>query len=171
MNIKRSINEGLICLYKLRLSLLNRLRSVFKISFLERWLVGKVMGKEIGYFLSKCIPNHYQYELGSVRIVKRNGINFKLDISQLIDWFVYFGLKDKSLEALFNMVEDGDKIVDIGGNIGYVALNVSRLTGSSGIVHTFEPDEINYLKLRENMSLTPLTICMLIRWVLRGRIG
>jgi len=115
--------------------------------------VGRVIGKEIGGFLSKCIPNHYQYKSGSMRVVKRNGIKLKLDINQLIDWGVYFGLKDKSIKALFSLVEDEDKIVDIGGGIGHVALSLSRLTGSSGFVHTFEPDEINYRKLKTNVSL------------------
>lgn len=69
------------------------------------------------------------------------------------DWSVYFGLKDKSIEALFSLVGNEDKIVDIGGNIGRVALNFSRLKDSSGIVHTFEPDKINYRKLKTNVSL------------------
>jgi FkbM family methyltransferase len=44
-------------------------------------------------------------------------------------------------------------VVDVGANIGYFTLLLSKLVGSKGMVFAFEPENRNYNALRHNMQL------------------
>lgn len=43
----------------------------------------------------------------------------------------------------------GDVVLDIGANIGYYALILSRIVGPKGRVHCFEPDKLNFRYLEK----------------------
>ncbi len=55
---------------------------------------------------------------------------------------IYFtGDYDRKISALCDrIVKPGDTVLDIGANLGVVALNLARLVGSNGAVHAFEPN-------------------------------
>ncbi len=42
------------------------------------------------------------------------------------------------------------QVVDIGGNIGFYSILLSRLVGGHGVVHVFEADTINFKHLKKN---------------------
>ena len=50
------------------------------------------------------------------------------------------------------LVRPGQIVLDVGANIGYYTLLVSRLVGASGKVHAFEPDPSNAAILRRNLA-------------------
>ena len=50
------------------------------------------------------------------------------------------------------LVGSGQVVLDVGANIGYYTLLVSRLVGASGKVHAFEPDPSNAAILRRNLA-------------------
>ena len=76
--------------------LLNTIRLIFKIKAIEKLLVKMNMGEEYGRFWTKFTPLPFQYEVGSKRKVKRESIYFEFDISDLFDWWNYFGFKTQT---------------------------------------------------------------------------
>lgn len=64
------------------------------------------------------------------------------------------GLYDLSLtETVCLLLKDGDTVLDIGANIGYVSLLMSRLIGKSGSVFAFEPNPAILPVLESNIHL------------------
>lgn len=56
-------------------------------------------------------------------------------------------------KALPAFVNENDVCLDIGANLGYYALMMSKLVGKNGNVHAFEPVPINYEILCKNVEL------------------
>src|SRR5436305_13235898 len=52
--------------------------------------------------------------------------------------------------AMVRVLREGDIVVDIGANIGYLTVLASLLVGPTGRVIAFEPDPENVLRLRAN---------------------
>lgn len=137
----------------LKTNFFNLFRSVFKNKTLEQLIADYSQGKEVKNPVSKIIPNNYQYAKNSFRNVTRNEINYKLDISDVVDWFIYFGLKDDAHDALFKMCNEDNVVFDVGTNIGSVLMNIAKKVGINGRVYGFEPDPANYKKCMTNMRL------------------
>lgn len=128
-------------------------RQIFKISFLERFLVKITTNKPFSSIVVKFIPNNYQYKSNSIRIVNRKGINYKLNIFDYVDWWIYFGLIDDSRERLYELAGDGNTIIDVGANMGETIMNFSNIVGTKGEVYGFEPDRINHERCTDNLKL------------------
>ncbi len=133
--------------------LLNVLREPFKFSLLEKGLRQLTQQKTADSFWVKLLPNNYQYAQGSIRYATQNNIKFELDISDLVDWHVYFGIRETAQEKLFSLCAKGDTVIDVGTNIGKVLLNFSQIVGDSGKVIGFEPDGFNFKKCEKNIAL------------------
>jgi len=59
----------------------------------------------------------------------------------------------KELEIIKNEINLGDKVIDVGANIGYHTLLFARLVGNSGKVYAFEPDPDNFQILKKNILI------------------
>ena len=61
---------------------------------------------------------------------------------------VYFAYKRYSdrdkIRLITQHVKPGMMVLDIGANIGFYSILLSRLVGKDGVVYAFEPDEDNY---------------------------
>lgn len=102
---------------------------------------------------ARLVAAHTAYKKGSKRITMLNSIKYELDISDLMDWFVYFGFSEISKNKLFDCMHENDFIVDIGANLGEITLNSAKITGENGRVYSFEPGKNNFKKLQRNVSL------------------
>lgn len=140
----------------------NTVRNFLRLKFLEKILVNLTIGRTIDSFLVKLLPNNYQYPKNSIRNVSRNNVNYQLYISDLVDWHVYFGIREIGQEKLMNLCKDGDYIIDVGANIGSVMLNLAKRAGSNGKVYGFEPDLITYDRCLKNILLNNLNNIILI---------
>lgn len=120
---------------------------------LEEFLLRQTIGRPQKGLVNKLIPNHYQYSKNSIRIAERNGIKYHLDISDLVDWYLYFGFKDNSKEAVFKLINKGMYILDIGANVGDLSFNFAQLVGEDGRVYSFEPDKQNFYRFEKNYDL------------------
>ena len=132
---------------------LNAVRKVFTRGVFERALLPAVTGTKYGGVWSRFIPGPQLYERGAVRRVCRDGINFELDLSCLMQWYVYWGQTEIQRERLYSMVSPGDIVLDVGTNIGETLLHFAKITGDSGFVYGFEPDQENYKNVRKNIGL------------------
>ena len=60
------------------------------------------------------------------------------------------------LNILKQNIHSGNIVLDIGANIGYYTLIMSKLVGSTGKVYAFEPEPKNFEVLKKNIELTKL---------------
>jgi len=151
--------------------ILDILRLIWKIRPLEKMLVMLTRGKPFGTLVTKLPANHYQYKKATFRLVKRHNINYHLDLSDLIDWYIYFGFKEASRQSLYSLVKNGENIIDVGANVGDVSLHLANMVGPSGNVFSFEPDPINYRRMKKNLSLNEFSNITLNRLGLGNKSG
>jgi FkbM family methyltransferase len=135
---------------------LNFFRAIFKVAHLESWLASSVRGRSVDYLICRLVPNPYQYPPGSFRGMEQNGIKMKVDISDYIGHYLYFGFEDKGMEKLFSLCKGGFNVLDVGTNIGWTALNLANLCGNGQVIG-FEPDPYNFESCTENIRLNRFT--------------
>ncbi len=138
---------------KIKTYIFNNLRTIFKISFLEKCLRALVMGKSPNSFIAKLVPNNYQYPKNTIRSFSYKNINLKLDIHDYIGHFIYFGYKDLGHEKLMELIKPNNIIIDVGANYGTTILQFASLIGGNGRVFGFEPDPTNFEICNQNIKL------------------
>jgi FkbM family methyltransferase len=114
-------------------------------------------GRTASDFIFKIVPSHTLFAANSWRNVKRDGCLFHLDISHIVDWFIFFGVKEIARDALYGFIKEGTVLYDIGGNIGDVTVHAALKTGTKGKVYSFEPHPQTYRRLSEHIQLNKLT--------------
>lgn len=137
----------------LKKRILSAIKRLLTIRAFERVILLFSKNIEYGKFLTKLVPEPHYYRKGSIREVTRHGINYRLDISDMVDWYIYFGFKQSAHLQLYKCIKPNHVIIDVGANIGLVSLKSSKLTSASGAVHSFEPDPINFERLTKNIEL------------------
>lgn len=133
------------------------LRRPFTRAPLENAMLALLRGSRYGGFATRFIPGPHLYADGSRRSVTRSGIRYDLDVSCLMQWYVYWDFREKPRERLYSMVREDDAVLDVGTNIGETLLNFARLVGPAGHVYGFEPDEVNYRNVERNIALNVLS--------------
>jgi FkbM family methyltransferase len=131
------------------------MRQVFMLAPFEKFLAKQTLGKLPDSLLGRLVPNNYQYKPGSIRVAGRNGITFRFDLNDMVDWFNYFGFKELERDKIFTLLKPDDVLLDVGANMGEFSLKVAQLVGLGGKVISFEPDPVNYQRLQTNFSLNP----------------
>lgn len=134
-------------------SWLNSVRSIFKTPVLERWIRSKSQGKPASNFYSKLCPNNYQYKSDTFRSFSYEDIHLKVDISDYVGHYLYFGFEDNGQSKLIELAKPGFTVLDIGTNIGATLLQFSNKVGENGKVYGFEPDKINFQACKTNIEL------------------
>tara|TARA_B100000886_G_scaffold307151_1_gene240013 strand:- start:3428 stop:4285 length:858 start_codon:yes stop_codon:yes gene_type:complete len=87
--------------------------------------------------------------------IKRNGINWKLDLSEGIDLTIFlFGNSEKNLNNLQKLLPIEKKLIfiDIGANIGSTSINLAAQFKNSKI-YAFEPTYYAFNKFKTNLNL------------------
>ncbi len=85
--------------------------------------------------------------MGNTMILDREDYGLSRDL-------IAYGIREPFLVDLMkNEIKIGDTVVKIGANIGYYALQASKLVGNSGKVYAIEPVTQTYKLLRKNIEL------------------
>ena len=90
--------------------------------------------------------------------IKRNGINWKLDLSEGIDLTIFlFGNSEKNLNNLQKLLPIEKKLIfiDIGANIGSTSINLAAQFKNSKI-YAFEPTYYAFNKFK-TLAVADLT--------------
>ena len=90
---------------------------------------------------------------------KRHGLLMELDLSHWSERYTYFlGRYHETavLELLAAIVRPGDRVVDVGANIGMISLEFAARVGSHGIVDAIEPNPHCCRRLRRQCELNDL---------------
>ena len=71
------------------------------------------------------------------------------------DYYIYyFGMwEPRQTRAVSRLVKRSDICLDIGANIGWYTMLLSKLVGDTGAVHAFEPDPRAFFMLSDNVTL------------------
>jgi hypothetical protein len=111
--------------YRLTISsktkVLNIFRRIFLLPFFDRILLYASLNLDSS-IIKKMVPPNYLYRKGSIKKVKRSGINYFLDISNVVDHSIYFNLEKSYYNSILSLIKEAKVILDIGGNIGNSAL-------------------------------------------------
>lgn len=88
--------------------------------------------------------------------VRRRGIRYDLDLTEGIDLsiFIFGQFQPRVFNTVCHTLPDDALIVDVGANIGSMALTFARHL-PRGRVHAFEPANEAYGKLMRNLALNP----------------
>jgi FkbM family methyltransferase len=62
-----------------------------------------------------------------------------------------------STKILMENIREGMRIVDIGANLGYFALQEAKAVGPKGVVYAIEPVPSNWFLLKQNVALNDLS--------------
>ena len=130
---------------------LNLFRRLFTIPFFENILVSKVLNSK-SVFFQKLVPPDYLYKKNSLRSVTREGIKYKLDISNVVDHYVYYGFKDANYDSILPDLKNAQVILDIGANVGVTSMFFASINSKARII-SFEPHPDTFKKAIENLKL------------------
>lgn len=151
----------------LRASLLAAGRSVWKLPPLEQLLLRLTRNRPYEGFVSKLPPLWTSYRPGhAIRRVRRGGVHLELDLSQLAEWYAYWGFQEPSLDSALALCQPGMTVIDVGAHIGLFTLRFARIVGPEGHLHAIEPDRTNYARLRRHLDLNPD-----ITWISTHNVG
>ena len=91
------------------------------------------------------------------RFVARTAFGMRMrghTLDMLQRYVYYFGVWEPHLTAWLNRsISDGDTIIDVGANVGYITLLASERVGPKGRVVAFEASPEIFTSLQENLHL------------------
>lgn len=127
-------------------------------------LVGKFLIKIGGrIFLSASMASLSRKIADSIlkNIIPQEGIldiqGFKIKIGKETRFLPLIGYYEPSVTSLIKKeVKKGMQVFDLGANIGWFTLFLSKQVGNTGHVYSFEPDPYYYKILKENVELNNL---------------
>lgn len=139
-------------------NLLNTVRgALFQNRLMEEALRHLTRGREPSHWVSRLVPNHYQYSRPSPRMVGQKNGSVELDLSDFMEWHLYYDFVNDSVENLRPLCKPGDVVFDVGANIGAILVKLAEHVGQGGRVIGFEPDPGRYSKCREYIRTNLVT--------------
>ena len=89
----------------------------------------------------------------------RFGIRMRLDITEYLQAHLYvFGDYElPTIRFLRRVLKPGSVCLDVGAQMGYLTLAMATAASSKTIVHSFEPEDQNAARFRENIALNALS--------------
>lgn len=99
-------------------------------------------------------------------------LKYDIDFTDKIQEMVYLGTYERrELTFLKKYVKKSWICLDIGANIGFYTLNLSKLVDKNGKIYAIEPSPTNYKKLNENIAINNLDNCITSNIALSSQSG
>lgn len=124
---------------------------------LQRWLLGYLRNAPIDHgkgSLAKRI--HMDRFPEQLRYTTRTGITYQLDLREYVqrNLFLYGDYERNTMRHVRRLIRPGDTVVDIGGNIGFYALEMARLNAPGRLI-SLEPNPAALDRFKANWQLNP----------------
>lgn len=93
--------------------------------------------------------------LREATITTRHGFRMTLQLDDWVDQHIYAtgDYEEPTAKTMASLIGPGDACVDIGANIGFFTLLMSRRVGPGGAVWSFEPSPATRARLMRNVEL------------------
>jgi len=120
------------------------------------WLILYLAKFNINFI--KAFPQSYQYKKNTFKKCKRDNVNFYIDISDYMQWYLYANIKDESWLHVYKNAKKNSEIVviDIGANVGSFSMKFARKCSDNNqkfFIYAFEPNKVIFNLLKNNLSL------------------
>lgn len=138
---------------KTKTHLLNFFRQLLRLVLGCRLLRVLSNGKMPNSFVGKIIPPHYLFKKTTIKKIVIDNIQYSLDISRVVDHFIYFGFLDRGFENFLQLLKSNFIVLDVGANIGVTALPFSQRVNK---VIGFEPSSANFIRLKKHVELNAI---------------
>jgi len=94
-----------------------------------------------------------------IQKISRGGITWLIDTADLIQWhlFYYGSYEPEETQWMKQYIQPGMVVFDVGANIGYYTILLSKLVGENGAVHSFEAAPTTFNRLKEHMRINLCT--------------
>jgi len=135
--------------------ILDFFRRAFRNPACENVIRSMISSVTFGGLGTRLAPNYTLYRPGTMRSFQSNGGCFQVDISDYIGHRSYFGFSDPGFDELLLLAHGKQTVFDIGANIGFTAITMSKRLSINGTVYAFEPDPFNFCRLSKNIELNP----------------
>jgi FkbM family methyltransferase len=103
--------------------------------------------------LAKLRPDCAQYRRPTIRRARRDGLWFDLDLSDYMQWTVYYSVEKPVRARLYDLAVPGNVAIDVGANIGEVLLNFAQRVGPTGRAIGFEAHPETVRHCMSNLAL------------------
>jgi len=134
-------------------------KSIHKLILLTHTEELFIKGKRYIPYLIKFIPLHDFYKKGQKRIVKRDGVKYKIALNDYMQWSVFAGITDLSWQKAALCITNNSSMFDVGANCGAFTLKAAQVAWSKKVVnfkiHSFEPNPVIFEVLVGNLALNP----------------
>lgn len=103
-----------------------------------------------------------RFKMAGIKIFELGNLLFKraFPLYRLI-YPLYKRINEKKeIAFLKRNITKGDIVLDIGANIGFYSQIISNLVGSNGHVYCFEPDDLNFKRLSNELNGLVNTTCI-----------
>jgi FkbM family methyltransferase len=115
-------------------------------------------------FAKSCVVLMLGSETRPRTILRGLAAGYRICISPAEQLGYLLGTDEPHLQkAIRNHVAAGDTVYDIGANVGYVSLSLTKRVGPTGFVIAFEPVPQNADSFHRNMQLNGITNVRLLR--------
>jgi len=124
-------------------------------SLMKAYRNSRFHNREIGLMLAKALAMVINLRKQSWVVKEINGINFCLDLNQVIDSSLYFSgtFEEPEEKIIESVLKPGMTALDIGANFGYHTFRMAHLVSPGGTVYAFEPTSWAFEKLIKNAEL------------------
>ncbi|MBI1768768.1 MAG: FkbM family methyltransferase [Bacteroidetes bacterium] len=110
-------------------------------------------------FFTKFLPLPSEFSMQDVRVVKRDGVIFKLMLSDYMQWHLFADLPDLSWREAVKCLRNDTMVLDIGANCGHFSIKLAGYMNKAGFknikIHAFEPNPEVFNNLVNNLDLNP----------------
>ena len=92
-----------------------------------------------------------------------DGFKIPADAADYASALMIYGRYSTDIVAVLQaIVKPGDRVIDVGGHIGFLTCHLARIVGEGGVVYSFEPDPNALARLREAVLVNQLDqVCIM----------
>lgn len=126
-----------------------------KVIEIERFLARTLPGKFLKDFYPRAMRRLGEMGFFKGQVVAKTKFDFVMHLDRVdaVKYYIYYfeQFEPQISLAWERLLKKGDRVIDIGGNVGYYALLAAKLVGDSGRVATFEPSGRIFRQLEKNI--------------------